>query len=106
VALAALKGDKTLAQVSRAFGVPPKQIQAWKKRRLAEAPAILSTRRSHADRDAEELQAEGDRQIGRLKVALDWVTKSGGTGHDGTNAPGLSQRIRRFRFSGQVTSSD
>src|SRR3979409_131522 len=30
VALAALKGDRTLAQLAEQFDVPPKQIQSWK----------------------------------------------------------------------------
>ena len=81
VALAALKGDKTLAQLSSEFGVHTNQIQEWKKRLLAEAPAIFSTRRSHAERDAEELQAELYRQIGQLKVEVDWLKKRVETGH-------------------------
>lgn len=81
VALAALKGDKTLAQLSSEFGVHTNQIQEWKKRLLAEAPAIFSTRRNRAEHDAEELQAELYRQIGQLKVALDWLKKRVETGH-------------------------
>lgn len=34
VALAALKGDKTLAQLASEFGVHPNQTQQWKKRFL------------------------------------------------------------------------
>jgi len=81
VALAALKGDKTLAQLSSEFGVHTHQIQGWKKRLLAEAPVIFSTRQSHAEREAEELQAELYRQIGQLKVELDWLKKRVGTAH-------------------------
>lgn len=81
VALAALKGDKTLAQLSSEFGVHTNQIQEWKKRLLAEAPAIFCTRQSHAAREAEELQAELYRQIGQLKVELDWVKKRVGSVH-------------------------
>ena len=80
VALAALKGDKTLAQLSGEFGVHAHQIQEWKKRLLAEAPAIFSTRRSHAEHEAEDLQAELYRQIGQLKVELDWLKKRVETG--------------------------
>jgi transposase len=76
VALAALKGDKTLAQLSSEFGVHSNQIQQWKKRLLSEAASCFSTRRSKAERDAEELQAELYRQIGQLNVELDWLKKT------------------------------
>jgi transposase-like protein len=81
VALAALKGDKTLAQLASEFGVHPNQIQQWKKRLLSEAEQCFSTRRRKAERDAEELQAELYRQIGQLKVELDWVKKRAGPAH-------------------------
>ncbi len=75
VALAALKGDKTLAQLASEFGVHTNQIQQWKKRLLSEAPGLFSHRRRKRERDAEELQAELYRQIGQLKVELDWLKK-------------------------------
>lgn len=75
VALAATKGDKTMAQLSSEFGVHANQVQQWKKHLLTEAPSLFSTRRSKADRDAEELQSELYRQIGQLKVELDWLKK-------------------------------
>ena len=79
VALAAVKGDKTLAQLANEFGVHTNQIQQWKKRLLSEAPSLFSSRRRKSERDAEELQAELYRQIGQLKVELDWLKKRGET---------------------------
>jgi transposase len=79
VALAALKGEKTLAQLASEYGVHTNQIQQWKKRLLSEAPSLFSTRRKKQERDAEELQAELYRQIGQLKVELDWLKKRVGT---------------------------
>jgi transposase len=75
VALAALKGDKTLAQLSSEFSVHRNQIQQWKKRLQSEATSLFSSRRSKAEREAEELEAELYRQIGQLKVELDWLKK-------------------------------
>jgi transposase-like protein len=76
VAFAAMKGDKTLAQLSSEFGVHANQIRQWKKRLESEAPGVFSTRRSKRERDTEELQAELYRQIGQLKVELDWLKKT------------------------------
>ncbi len=75
VALAAIKGDRTLAQLASEFGVHTNQIQQWKKRLLSEASSLFSTRRNKAEREGEELQAELYRQIGQLKVELDWLKK-------------------------------
>ena len=75
VALAALKGDKTMAQLASEFGVHGNQIQQWKKRLQTEAATIFSSRRRRTEREAEELQAELYRQIGQLKVELDWFKK-------------------------------
>lgn len=79
VALAALKGDKTLAQLASEFGVHSNQIQQWKKRLLSEAATIFSSRRSKTEREAAELEAELYRQIGQLKVELDWLKKRVGS---------------------------
>ena len=76
VALAAIKGDKTLAQLASDFSVHTNQIQQWKKRLVSEASSLFSHRRSKAERDTEELQAELYRQIGQLKVELDWLKKT------------------------------
>lgn len=81
VALAALKGDKTLAQLSSEFGVHTNQIQQWKKRLRNEGQGLFSNRRRKAEKDTEELQAELYRQIGQLKVELDWLKKRVGTAH-------------------------
>lgn len=80
VALAAIKGDKTMAQLASEFGVHSNQIQQWKKHLLSEASTLFLSRRSRAERDAEALQAELYRQIGQLKVELDWLKKTVGTG--------------------------
>jgi len=37
VALAAIRGDRTLAQLTSHFDVSPNQISAWKKKLLADA---------------------------------------------------------------------
>jgi putative transposase len=75
VALEALKGVKTIAQLSSEYGVHPNQIRQWKKRLLKELPEIFSGRRKKAEQDRDELEAELYRQTGQLKVELDWLKK-------------------------------
>ena len=75
VALEAVKGDKTLAELSSTFGVHPNQICKWKKQLLESLPDLFMDRRKRKDKEQEELIDELYRQIGQLKVELDWLKK-------------------------------
>jgi transposase-like protein len=75
VALEAVKGEKTLAQLSSEFGVHANQIGQWRKQLLKELPNLFSDRRTKRDRDQEDLVSELYRQIGQLKVEVDWLKK-------------------------------
>jgi transposase len=75
VALEAVKGEKTLAQLSSEFGVHANQIGQWRKQLIRELPSLFSDRRRKRDRDQEDLVSELYRQIGQLKVELDWLKK-------------------------------
>ncbi len=75
VALEAVKGEKTMAQLSSEYGVHPNQIGQWRKRLLKELPALFSDKRKKDEQDNEELENELYRQIGQLKVELEWLKK-------------------------------
>ncbi len=75
VALAAAKGEKTIAQLASEFGIHGNQIRQWRKQLLSELPRIFSDRRQKGDREHEELVSELYQQIGQLKVELDWLKK-------------------------------
>jgi transposase len=75
VALAALKGDKTVNELASQHGVHPTLIHAWKKQLLAGAEDLFSNGSKAAVIDHEALQAQLYEQIGRLKMELDWVKK-------------------------------
>ncbi len=75
VALAALKGDRTVSELASQFGVHPTLIHSWKKQLLAGAGEVFSNGTKAAGGDAEALQAQLYEQIGRLKMELDWVKK-------------------------------
>ena len=75
VALAAVKGDKTINELASHYGVHPTLIHGWKKQLLAGAEGVFGTGARAAARDAEEQQAELFEQIGRLKMELEWVKK-------------------------------
>jgi putative transposase len=78
VALAAVKGDKTINEIAGEYGVHPTQIQQWKRQLLEELPNIFSKKRANKAKETEELTAQLYQQIGQLKVELDWVKKKSG----------------------------
>jgi len=75
VALESIKKEKTISQLSSEYGVHANQINQWRKRLLEELPEIFSKKRQRKEKDTEDLQDELYRQIGLLKVELDWLKK-------------------------------
>jgi transposase-like protein len=78
VALAALKGDRTVNELAGQFGVHPTLIHGWKKHLLQGAEAVFAASVKAAAVEAQAAQAELFEQIGRLKMELEWLKKKVG----------------------------
>jgi transposase-like protein len=75
VALAALKGDRTVNALASQYGVHPTLIHGWKKQLLAGAQHVFANGSKAATADTEAQKAELFEQIGRLKMELEWLKK-------------------------------
>ena len=78
VAIAAIKGDKTVNELASAYGVHPNQVTTWKKQALSVIPDAFSSRQVRQAEADEDLRARLYQQIGQLKVELDWLKKKVG----------------------------
>jgi putative transposase len=74
VALAAVKGDKTLAELASQFDVHANQVSTWRKELIDRAAELFDDRR-RPKREDEVSPQELYEQIGRLKMEVDWLKK-------------------------------
>lgn len=76
VAFAAIRGDRTTAQLAKDFKVHSSQVSSWKAKLLADASGLFEDGRRSKSRDPDEPSSEElYEQIGRLKMELEWLKK-------------------------------
>ena len=73
VALEALKGEETVAQLAARYQVHPSQIQAWKKALTNGAAGVFSNRQEQKAKSDAALVARLCQEIGQLKVERDFL---------------------------------
>ena len=75
VALEAVKEEKTIAELAGHYEVHPTQVKAWKQHVFSHIDELFVDKRRKKDKEQEDLIGELYKQIGQLKVELDWVKK-------------------------------
>jgi len=78
VALAAIKGEKTIAQISSEHQVHPTQVGLWKKQALDNFMELFKDNRKKEKQEKINHQEELDnlyKVIGQRDIELDWLKK-------------------------------
>ena len=73
VALEALKGEETIAELANRFEVHPSQIRQWKNLLAEGASGIFGDRQGQKKKNDADLIAQLYQQIGQLKVERDFL---------------------------------
>ena len=75
VALDAIRGLKTSAELAKTHAVHSTQIALWKKQLLDDASSIFEAGSPKAEKQDTPSQDELYTEIGKLKVQLEWLKK-------------------------------
>lgn len=73
VALAALKGDKTIAELSEQFDVHANQITEWKNQLLKQAEGVFLTKAERKEAESGPSMKDLQAKIGQLTMENDFL---------------------------------
>lgn len=75
VALEALKGEKTVAQISSEYGVHAVQVSQWKQELVHRAADIFAKPDNSISKQHEELADKLHKTIGEITMENNWLKK-------------------------------
>lgn len=75
VAIAAIKDQQTINQISAAYEVHPTQIGLWKKQAIQGLKDVFSDKRKKENKTNDQLIAQLYQTIGRRDMELAWLKK-------------------------------
>jgi len=78
VAVEAIRGQRTTAQIAQVYSIHPALVSVWNEQALETWPGIFQQARDGRTQAGDTEKQELYKQIGQLKVELDWLKKRAG----------------------------
>ncbi len=75
VAFEALKGEKTMAELSSEFGVHVSQITKWKQELAEGIPGIFKSKGDPEEKNKDKLIEDLYKRIGQIEMENNWFKK-------------------------------
>jgi transposase len=75
VALEAVQGIKTAAEIAKEYEIHPVMVSNWKKEMLAGLPDLFEKKGAHSDKGLEQEQEKLHRKVGQLTMEVDFLEK-------------------------------
>ena len=75
IALEAIKGNLTMNELTKKYGVHATQISRWKEQLKRGVVDIFSQTQQKREEDNEKMMEELYKKIGQLEVERDWLKK-------------------------------
>jgi len=76
VAIEAIKGEKTIAEIASEYGVHPNLVGQWKQKVMENLPDLFEKKENGKNRETEKVLNDLYREIGVMKIENDFLKKS------------------------------
>jgi len=75
VALESVKAEQTLSELASRYEIHPNQVTTWKNHLVTHVGELFEDKRRKQEKEHETFIDELYKQIGQLKVELEWLKK-------------------------------
>ncbi len=76
VAIEAIEGQRTISEIAQQYGVHPNLVFSWKRQAIELMPELFSPQTVDSGSEADAEKQELYRQIGQMKVEMDFLKKT------------------------------